>query len=656
VFVCCPAPFGIPALEQQVIKKLAGAASLAAAVLVSACGGGSSGGSADNTSAPSDLTTRGGIVTTLRAAALTDGNLLVNPSFESGMASWGDWGNVQVIDGAGAAGTSRAMRVGTGAGGSGQDVGGLTAGTRYRLSGLARVTDPTQPVVLGVNMVDVSGANLAQEAVRITNSAFSQASVEITAPANAVRAQVYVWKNSGGYAFIDELTFTVATAGPAPSIGANLVSNGGFEAGLADWQDWGSAAAVSGQSSSGTYALRVGTGAGGVGNTVSGIEAGKAYRFTGQVKVSDTSEVALLGLAFMDSLGNHLLEQNVPVRSTSYTTAQLDVVAPPNATRALVYLWKNAGAGYAYADEVALAATFDWGVVPLGVWPHTLLQAGRDNDAYWVEDGVWGAWDLTRGNFTTIAGTNFEQYTGVSPKIGPNGEIAARMAWKWTTCCNEIKSFPSIISGQKPGWFNTWTTPGGFDILLPNGTTSQVYPSGRTPGTFFPLQLPIASLKTSFDYRHLSSPTGRGHLAYDMFLQNTATQYNGWGKGITHEIIVPLDYWGGYGTYPTRNPQWYDHDVTIDGNLYHVYIYKDATGFVLSSFGGGWKFIVFEPDQPIKPGTLDIAKFVNYVTTRKDVFGIPWAAGNEYLVSLELGVETQYGTGDIQVNNFRVWR
>jgi len=298
----------------------------------------------------------------------------------------------------------------------------------------------------------------------------------------------------------------------------------------------------------------------------------------------------------------------------------------------------------------------DFGVVPLAVWPNTLLQAGRATDAYWVEDGVWAPWGLTRGNFTTIDGTNFEQYTGVSPKIGPNGEIAARIAWKWPTCCTEIKSFPSIITGQKPGWFNTWITPGGFDIRLPDGNLSQTFPSGRTPGTFLPLQLPIASLKTSFAHKHLSPPTGRGHLAYDMFLQNTPTQANGFGPGITHEIIVPVDYWGGYGTYPTRNPQWYDHDVTIDGILYHVYIFKDATGLVLSSFNGGWKFIVFEPDQPIPPGTLDLAKIVNYVTTRKDVFGNAWANGNEYLVSVELGIEPQMGTGDIQVDNFRVWR
>jgi len=301
-------------------------------------------------------------------------------------------------------------------------------------------------------------------------------------------------------------------------------------------------------------------------------------------------------------------------------------------------------------------AAVDVGAIPLGVWPSTLLQTGNPNDAYFVEDAVWAPWGLTRGGYTGTSGTNYEQYTGVSPQVGPSGEVAFRMAWKWPQCCNEIKSFPSIVSGRKPGWFNTWKTPGGYDVQLPDGSISQTFPSGATPGTFFPLQLPIASLKTSFSYQHMSPPDGRGHLAYDIFLQSTPEQVNGFGINVTHEIMIPLDYWGGYGAYPTRNPAWYDHDVTIDGLLFHVYAAKDGDGALRSTFAGGWKFIVFEPDRPLAPGTLDLAKFINYVTTRKDALGTPWANGNEYAVSVELGVETHEGTGDIQVTNYRVWK
>lgn len=135
-----------------------GSSAIALAVALSACGGGSSsqvGASAD-TSVPTDLATRGGLVATAssRAAMVPGGNGLANPGFESGMTSWADWGNVQVIDGAGASGTWRALRVGTAGGGTGQAVTNITPGTTYRLSGLARVTDPSETVVVGVNMLE----------------------------------------------------------------------------------------------------------------------------------------------------------------------------------------------------------------------------------------------------------------------------------------------------------------------------------------------------------------------------------------------------------------------------------------------------------------------------------------------------------------------
>jgi hypothetical protein len=368
------------------------------------------------------------------------------------------------------------------------------------------------------------------------------------------------------------------------------------------------------------------------------------------------SDAAYLGLSFFDAAGNGLLQHSVPITTTTYFRRTLHLVAPANASRAVAYLWKDAGSGFVYVDDLELVALDFSGDIPLASWPDTLLQVGRDDAGYWVEDGVWAPWGLTRDTYAGKDGTTFEQYTGISPKLGPNGEVAFRLAWKWPTCCTEIKAFPSIVTGRKPGWYSSQNTPGGFNVQLPNGTWSQTQPAGATPGTFFPLQLPLASLMTSFDYRHLTPPTGRGHLAYDIFLQDTPTQSEGFGAGITHEINIPLDYWGGYGQYPTRNPDWYDHDVTIDGILFHVYAAKDPDGALRPTFNGGWKFIVFEPDRPIPPGTLDLAKIVNYVATRKDAFGTPWASGKEYAVSVELGVEPEWGVGDIQVTNYRVWR
>jgi len=301
----------------------------------------------------------------------------------------------------------------------------------------------------------------------------------------------------------------------------------------------------------------------------------------------------------------------------------------------------------ATAPEIAISTQTD-------VW----LQTGGAGEGYWMNDGGWGAGNLTRGTYTGLNGSQFEQQIGVSNQMGPNGEVAARMAWKWPTGTTEIKSFPALLVGNKPGFFNTSANPGGLPVRLLDGTNSQVTPSGKTPGSFFPLQLPIDSLKSSFAYKHNETPTGHGHLSYDIWLQETPEQVNGFlASPITHEIMIPLTNWGGYGDHITgRNAGWYDHDVTIDGKLFHVYVNKGADGAVRADFYGGWKFIVFQPDQPIEAGTLDLAKFINYVATRKDAFGTPWATGREYAVSAELGVEPHDGTGDLTLYNYRVWK
>jgi hypothetical protein len=244
---------------------------------------------------------------------------------------------------------------------------------------------------------------------------------------------------------------------------------------------------------------------------------------------------------------------------------------------------------------------------------------------------------------------------GVSPATGPNGEVAGRIKWAWPTGTTEVKSYMAFLAGNKPGWANSWTTPGGYKVKKPNGSESQKYPSGKTPGSIFPMQLPVASLKSSVSYKHNAAPTGRGHLSYDIWLQNTPEQPNSFSAPpITHEIMIPLDYWGDYGAFGKRNPNWYSHDATIDGRLWHIYFVRN---FPSGQPGTGWTFTVFEPDQPgIQPDSLNLAAFVNYLTTQKDKSGTPWALGSEYCVSVELGVEPVEGTGDLTMDKFRVWK
>jgi hypothetical protein len=301
------------------------------------------------------------------------------------------------------------------------------------------------------------------------------------------------------------------------------------------------------------------------------------------------------------------------------------------------------------------ASAMDPAAIPLGINKGIHLQVGTPTDAYFIENSDWGAGWLTEGS-----GSNqYEQLVGIDPDVGPNGEVAFRFKWRWPMGGTEVKGYPTVISGKRPG------SAGGAPIKLPNGSITS--PVGATPGTALPLQLPVKSLKSKFAINNLSAPTGLGQLSYDIWLQSAPEQ----GKtrassSITHEIMIPLQNWGNYGGHINgRNHRWYDHDVTIGGRLYHVYAFKGEDGGVDYNFNQGsldgsygrtgHKFIVFQPDVlPMAPGELDLAAFVNHVATRKDVKGNPWAQGNEYVGSVELGVEPVVGTGDLVISDFKV--
>jgi hypothetical protein len=287
-----------------------------------------------------------------------------------------------------------------------------------------------------------------------------------------------------------------------------------------------------------------------------------------------------------------------------------------------------------------------------------ILQIGTA-PAYWIHDDVWNAAGLTRGTYTGLGGTQYESSNSRSAALGPNGEIAWRSGWKFPTGTTEVKAFLSAIFGSKPGYANPWVTPGGHKVLLPDNSYSAARPSGATPGSFLPMTPPAEvpgawpNLFASFDYKHLVAPTGRGQLSFDVWLQDSRGQVHGFNASpITHEIMIPLDYWGNYGAHGHRNPAWYSHDAVIDGRLWHIYL---ARNFAARNFPGGWTFVVFQPDAPLNAGTLNLGAFLRHLSARTDSRGQPWAKGTEHLVSIELGAELVDGVGELAVSNYRVW-
>ena len=344
-------------------------AALSVALAVAGCGGG--GGATPAMTASTSATPQSdqvasfaqaqqsvtGRMAPTSAAAVTPGaaNMVVNGGFESAMTAWVDWGNSTVVAGQGSSGSS-ALGVGADAGGAGQVVGGIVPGTTYRLTAQAKVAVASDTVYVGLNFLDASGVPVTQNAQLVSSTAPTTATLEVVAPPNAVSALVYVWKNAGsGLAYVDDFAFgSAGGASFVPSSG-NLVANGGFESGFTGWDLWGNSMITNTQPGAGAASAQVGTGAGGFGQVVRGIVPGGNYRVSAYAKVGSPGETGYLGVMFTDDAGNGLAVQNAEFRSTSYSIVQADVTAPPNATRALVFVWKNDGAGYAFADEMSLA-------------------------------------------------------------------------------------------------------------------------------------------------------------------------------------------------------------------------------------------------------------------------------------------------------------
>lgn len=118
-------------------------------------------------------------------------SVLANGDFSGGLAGWDNWGNSQVVGGA--------LQVGTTAGGVGQVINGkITAGKKYLLTGVARITAAAEGVFVGVKLLNSAGAELVNQSKLVSSLTSVGVSISFTAPQGTVSAVVYVWKNTNG--------------------------------------------------------------------------------------------------------------------------------------------------------------------------------------------------------------------------------------------------------------------------------------------------------------------------------------------------------------------------------------------------------------------------------------------------------------------------
>ena len=193
--------------------------------------------------------------------------------------------------------------------------------------------------------------------------------------------------------------------------------------------------------------------------------------------------------------------------------------------------------------------------------------------------------------------------------MNADGTLAARWTWDWLNSGTNVKAYPEIIFGQKPG----------------SATTSKVMPIKISD---------IGAVTVSYDVA--STSTGSGDVAFDIWLTDSPSP-SSWGvPPITHEIMIWLDRQGGMS--PGGN---FIERVSLDSSTYAVF---DA-----DKWGQGWKYIAFvSAESRLGVGILNLGNFFSYLREKNLV------TGDEYLASIEFGNEVAGGAGETVVKRYAV--
>jgi Glycosyl hydrolase family 12 len=220
-----------------------------------------------------------------------------------------------------------------------------------------------------------------------------------------------------------------------------------------------------------------------------------------------------------------------------------------------------------------------------------------DSGDYQAQNNTWGKGSLS----------GWSQCIGI--KMGADGAIVGRWTWDWLNSGSNVKAYPEIIFGQKPG----------------SATTSKALP------------IKIDDLRAAtVSYDVSSTNTGSGNVAFDIWLTDTPNPST-WGvPPIIHEVMIWLDRQGGMhpgGTFIER--------ASIDSSTYAV--------FGADNWGQGWKYIAFtSAESRLGVGTLDLGSFLAYMQEKNLV------KGDEYLADIEFGNEVASGTGETLVKRYMV--
>lgn len=216
---------------------------------------------------------------------------------------------------------------------------------------------------------------------------------------------------------------------------------------------------------------------------------------------------------------------------------------------------------------------------------------------YQARNNTWNKGDIT----------DWHQCIGLG--YDNDGTLMARWEWDWPESPTVV-AFPCILFGHVPPV---------------DATTESI-----------PIQLSKINSAT-VSYKIESEHTGRGNLAFDIWLMDTQSSSYWSAPPVTHEIMIWIDSYGDMNPAGSLVDQ-----VTIDGIQYEVYVAED--------FGFGQRYIAFASETSLLGSrTINLVSFFSYLSEQDLV------TGDEYLAAIELGNEIDGpSVGETRVNSYVV--
>lgn len=222
-----------------------------------------------------------------------------------------------------------------------------------------------------------------------------------------------------------------------------------------------------------------------------------------------------------------------------------------------------------------------------------------------TEVGQYMAENNTWGNKGVVGWT---QCMGGTPHA--SGGVRAQWTWDWKYEGDNVKAYPEVVFGHKPGYPKSTTT------LLPRKLSGMQ--------------------AIAVDYDVQTEREGAGNMAIDMWLTNVVNPTSFAAPPITHEVMVWLEVYG-----PMYAGGQQVDKVRINDTVYRV--------FVGEKFGLGWRYVAFAPNSPMQTRAhMDLMPFFTYLK------GKGLITTEEFLATVNFGNEIISGAGETKLNRFAV--